>query len=313
MPVYSFGYKKLQGYYYAEYKTIGYNSFPDIIYSISLDMYPFYTFPNYSTAEPFRKLKTQICLNLRNQGNKQKYIQKLTFSLYLINSKTIHSPRFADNRYKITSIFNIKFNLYKNNLFRYFSFKLNTDIYSNNQVIFWLETQKHFHYFSFLDGLYIRLFAGVNSPVFGTSGSYNFKLDEFYINRYEDQNYPYSILSHQFTDNYGGFAHFGKFDPKPILFSVNLKSTLPKIPIFKIFANFAKDANFIDQKGLKQFHFNQLHYETGIMLDLPANIISIYLPLIGSNYVTNFSDVYQLKWYQKIRFSLKLKNYHDIL
>lgn len=312
MPIYSFGNKKLEGYYYAEYQTIGYNSLPDINYSISLDRYPVYTFPSYTNVEPFRKLKTQITLNLRNETNSSKYSKKLNFALYLINSKSILSSRFSDNRYKFTAIYNLNFNCYKNSAFNYFSFKFNTDIYSNNQIVLWADAQKHIHYFSVLDGLDIRIFAGYNTPIFGTSGSYNFKIDDYYFDRYQDQNYPYSFFSHQFNDNYGGFVHFGNFETKPILFSTNIKTTLPKIPIFKLFANLSTNANFIDQRGLKQLQFNEIDYEAGIMFDFFNNFISIYLPLLGSENVTDYSNTYELMWYERIRFTFKLENYRNL-
>lgn len=312
MPIYSFGNKKLEGYYYAEYQTIGYSALPDIIYSLSIDRYPIFTTLGYTNVEPFRKLKAQIALNLRNTTNLSKYANKLNLALYVISSKSIISSKFADDRYNYTTIFNINYKCYKNSLFKYFSFDFNTDIYSNNQVVIWAAAQKHLHYLSVFDGLDVRLFAGFNTPIFGTTGSYNFKINEFYLSRYSDQNFPFNLLSHQFNDNYGGFVHFGQFETKPILFSVNLKSTLPKIPIFKIFANIAADAKFIDQTGLKQIQFNQTQYEAGIMLDFFKNFISIYLPFWGSEYVTELSDTYELNWYQKIRFTFKLEEYRNL-
>ncbi len=314
MPIYSFGYNNLTGSVYMQYKTFGHNGFPSATYSFYVDRYAYYTPTHDFIPNPFKKIKFQVAFNLQNPQASDKFAKQLKFSFSMI-PKVIFNQKSAvfDRLNNFASIYNINYYMIKKSKLRPFMFQLNLDIYEQTYS-FWAETKLKFHYTDFYDGLEIRLFSGSNVPINGTDGRMDYKYDHFYWSRYRDYEDPDDgLLSHQFVDEYGGLTFYYNSPDYFLVNAVNVKTTLPKVPVIKFYYNFVSSSNLILGNWLDALDFRAAAWETGIMLDFMPGVFAVYLPLYGSQELMDYNKTIKEDWYKYFRFTFKVENFKELI
>lgn len=314
MPIYSFGHKELTGAIYLQYKTTGFKGFPATTYSFYMDRYSFYS-PNRNFIPfPFKKMKFQISFNLQNPNASDTYAKELKLGFTMIPKGVFNQKSlFFDRMDNFASIFNVQYYMQKKSKFRPFIFKLNLDMFGDIYQL-WSETKYKIHYTSFADGLDIRFFVGSNVPINGTFGATDLKYEHFYWSRYRDYENPNGgLFSHQFVDEYGGLTFYYNSPEYQFVSAINLKTTIPKIPVIKFYYNFVSSANLQHGKGINALDFNAGVYEVGIMMDIMPNVFAIYLPVYGSQELMDFNASIKEHWYQYFRFTFKIENFKEFM
>lgn len=307
MPMYSFGFKELSGLMYMQYKTHGFNGFPSTTYSVGMDRFA-YTSPTQSFMPSlFKKLKLQIAFNLQNPNGSDKFSKEIKVSFTTIPREIFHSSgRFA-------AIYNIQYSMQKKSKLRPMTFKLNLDMYEQTYKL-WAEAKYKIHYTSFKDGLEIRVFSGSNVPINSTYGSTDYKYDHFYWSRYRDfQNPNDGLLAHQFVDEYGGLTYYYNSPDFFFVNAINIKTSIPKVPILKFYYNLVSSANFQNGIGFNVLDFQPAMFETGVLFDVLPGILGIYFPLYGSQKLMDYNNAINDKWYSHFRFTFKIENFHEFI
>ncbi len=312
MPIYSFGYKDFQGSAYMNYKKIGFDGFPTINYSFYIDRYAYKSLTENFVTSPFRKIKFQIGFELHNPQGSDRFAKNLKLSVYLIKKDVFYYASDVPGTGNFASLVNLQYTLVKKSKFRPFSLKLNADLFGDTYKL-WAQAKYKLHYTSIKNGLEIRVFTGSNVSLTGSYAASDFKYDHFYWARYNQFNSnSNTFIPHQFVDEYGGLTYY--YPEKNYFFvnAINLKTSIPKIPIIKLYYNFASGANFINGTGLKVLDFKPALYETGIMFDIIPNIFAVYLPLYGSKTLMDYNNSLNSKWYSHFRFTFKIENFQQL-
>ncbi len=309
MPLYSFGYNDFEGSAYMIYKKPGKQGLPGIDYSIYYDRFAYKTDNIDFIANPFRKFKMQIGFNLKNQFASDKYSKKLKFSLSFFNKNTFYyNTTYVNNIRGITPLVNVKYLMQKKSKFRPFYFKINADFYASTYKL-WAEAYYKIHYTSLNDGLEIRLFSGSNVPVSGVNGIADFKYQHFFFSRFSDMaDSSRTLWSHQFVDNYGGLSYFYPGVEYDFVNAINIKTTIPKVPVIKFYYNFVSGADLVMGLWLDALDFHTGLFETGVMFDIIPHVFAIYFPLYGSENLMDYNNQINNKWYSHFRFTFKLEN-----
>lgn len=313
MPIYSFGYKQLEGSAFAMYKKLGHDGLPGITYSLNLDRYPYRRTDQFYLPSGFRKLKAQVAFDLKNKYGSDKYAKKLKISASLYNEKSLIFNYSNEIFNTFIPVYNVQFTLQKKSKFRPLLFCINADIINDDYRI-WTEFNYKIHYTSLNDGLEIRLFSGSNVTPTGTDGSADYLSEHFFFSRnnyYTD--YDRNLFSHQFINNFGGLTYYYPMEFYDLVNAINIKTTLPKIPVIKLYYNFVSPAMFTLGKGFNQIELSESLFEFGIMLDILPHVMEIYFPLYGSKNLMDYNNSINDKWYSHFRFSLKLENYNKLL
>lgn len=313
MPVYSFGYKRLEGAAYFSYKKIAYNGFPTTNYSFYIDKFSFMDRTSDFIPSPYRKMKFQIGFDLRNAQGSDRFSKKLNFSVYLIrNNAFYYSDNFSSTT-KVASLINLEYTIVKNSKFRPFSFKINADLFGNTYKL-WAEANYKINYTSLKNGLEIRVFTGSNVSLTGSYGTSDFKYDHFYWSRFSEfSSNSSTFIPHQFVDEFGGLTYFYSETNYFLVNAINLKTSIPKIPILKIYYNLASGANFINASGFDVLDFQAPLFDAGIMLDIIPNVFAVYLPLYGSKTLMDYNNAINDKWYSHFRFTFKIENFQSLI
>ncbi len=312
-PIYSFGYEKLTGSLYMQYKKTGFNGLPATTYSFYIDKVAYYTPAHDFIPNPFRKLKLQVAYNLQNKYATDKYSKQLKLSFIAFPKSVFNQKSFVFERLSnFASVLTVNFTMRKKSRLRPFSATVNMDIYAETYRL-WAEAKYKIHYTSFADGLDIRVFSGSNVPVNGTFGMTDLKYEHFYWGRYRDYEAKNAkLFAHQFYDEFGGLTFYYNSPDYHFVNAINLKTTLPKVPILKFYYNFVSSGNFKNGSGLNALDVNKGLYEVGVMLDIIPNVFAIYLPVHGSKELMDYNKAIKDHWYQYYRFTFKLHNFQDI-
>ncbi len=313
MPIYSFGFKQLEGSAFLMYKHPGHNGLPGITYTLLMNRYTYRRINTQLLPSVFRNLKANITFDLKNRVGSDTYSKKLSFSMMLFNKFAFIYK--SDNVIfdKFTPIFNLQYEMMKKSKFYPVSFKLNADFYANTYNL-WAEFNYKVHFTSLKDGLEIRLFSGSNVSATGTDGYSDFKNTNFFWNRsaYYTDNTP-TLWGHQFVDNYGGLSFYYPYQNYDFVNAVNLKLSIPKVPIIKFYYNFVSRSNFTLGKGIEQLDFQAGLYETGVMFNIIPEIFAIYFPLYGSKELMDYNEQINKNVLSHFRFTFKIENYRKFI
>ena len=304
MPMYSFGNKSFVGSAGISYKTYGYDGFANITYKLNYKRYSFiHSYPIH-----LERLKAEVNFKLNKIGNPDKYNKHLKVSVYFLNYDFFNSTEINNN----TLILNYQYTMQKKSLLRPFDFKFNADI-STRFYSFWAETNYKIHYFSINSGLDIRLFAGSNVLLSGMSGLQDYKFDYTLLGRTENfEENPDNIFAHQFVRNYGGFALYTPIENRLFLMSLNIRTSIPKVPIIRFYSNIAF---YTDGNSYNQYRFmlNEFAYEVGIMLSIIPDRLEIYFPIYASKNIWDYNNSITEERFQKFRFVLNLNEFDKII
>jgi len=313
MPLYSFGFKQLTGTAFAIYKHQGYNGLPGITYSFLMDRYTYRDNNNFYLPSGFRKITGKITFDLKNKYGSDKYSKKLCVSGSLYNERALIFNYSNEILNRFIPVYNVNFSVQKRSKHKPLLFIVNADII-NDDYRLWTEFNYKIHYTSLTDGFEIRLFSGSNVTPTGSEGYSDYLTNHFFWSRntyFTDENK--SILAHQFVNNYGGLTYYYPMEYYDFVNAINIKTTLPKVPVIKFYYNLVSPANFTLGQGFDKLDFDAAMYEFGIMLDIIPQVMEIYFPLYGSQKLMDYNYQINDKWYSHFRFSFKLKNYNKML
>ena len=309
MPMYGFGNKSLSGA-----AELGLNFHPNKV---------------FQTVRLSVNAKRYAFDNLSNDFIQDLNFNKFTPSLTFEFQKKKQRSDFTSN-ISIRSIWIVSDKYSVNTGFNPFVYTAYTDTFNVNEVSYTLTNSHNIHPFDFKTSLQqsedftklmaeatfkynfqkrgrnmsVRLFFGTfldNSSAnagaysFRTSGAvgqYDYLYDYIYLGRSEPNGD--GLFSKQFTEADGGFKTFSTVgDTKDWMFAVNLKSALP-LPLIRIFA----DAG-ISNAG-------NFQYDAGIYVPLIRNIFEVYFPLVYSDDIKTYNDIYAPEFKDRIRFTLNL-------
>ncbi len=312
MPMYSFSNtfftRNFTGHFAGEanfsYKMYGYNHFPDITYRIHLQQYrtneTFNGIAGFSTvSENQQRIKTEVDFKLNNLKNSDKTDKHLKVAYYYFPFSL-----FGIDTYNY--LFNVKYSLTKNSLFRPYDFTFNAD-FNNKFYSVWTEGNYRIHYTSMSSALDIRLFAGTNVSLSGVSGSTDYKYDYTFLSREGGYTNESNIFTQQFIQNYGGFSLHTSNNFTPMLVATNIQSSIYKIPIIKVYSNFALYSNSYNTT------IEPIAYEAGFMLAFVKDRFEIYFPLYASKEIWDYNDAITDNYWQKIRFVINFNNIEEYI
>lgn len=299
--LYNFQNKGIENYISAEYLIPAQSYYPTVIFRFIYDSYAYPINNRFILPTFFRKIKFNLEFNNKSIYNPN-LESKLLFSWYLVLTDAINFDFYKDVRNKYTFVYTINYSLAKNSIYK--PWRLNTacHLMSNNNFFAFIDFSNHFHYLSLFDGLNIRYFIGMNVPLNSLNGLNDYLYDNFFFNRYSANTYE-NLFTNQIYEYFGGFIMPNDFKINDLVFSINLKTTLPKIPVLNFYFNAAKTAMLVDGRGLKQLDFSSFLYEYGIMFDL-FSIIKIYIPISGSDEIVSYSRARNLRFIDLMSFSI---------
>ncbi len=307
--MYSFENQDLVGEANFSYKTYG-RKYIDVTYKLNMKryaksfIYGIDDILNYNLHNS-TLLKTGVDFNMHNKTNSDKYEKHLIARCYLRDEALVKETPFSD----YSLFYNLQFKLTKKSFFRPFNLTLNLD-YVSNDFIYWLETDYRIHYLSLNSGLDIRFFAGSNVPLNGTTSINDFKHDYSFLGRGMDfYNLYENVFSRQFIQNYGGFVLNTGYENYLFLSSVNLQTSIPKIPIVKLYSNFA----FFTTNSDSNYFEDPFAYEVGVMFTLIKDRIEIYMPLYASKELRDFNNFFTDSYWQKTRFVFNLSHLENYI
>ncbi len=314
MPMYSTGYKKLEGSAYFQWTKTPFNGFPGITYSFFYSRFAYFSANHNFVPTPFRNIRSKLTFDLQNPDGSDKFSKNLSLEFSMILREAYYYKSFVYDRLaNFASIYTINFNMQKKSKLRPCSFQVNLDFIENSYKL-WAEAKFHLHYFSLKDGLDIRFFTGSNVSLTSTYGINDFKYSHFYFSRYNQiiKN-DSTFIPHQFVDEYGGITYFYPEQNYFFVNALNLKTTIiPKFGMLKLYYNFASGADLQLGLGLNALDFHVPLYEFGVMLDIIPHIFAVYLPVYGSQELMDYNNLINDKWYSHFRFTFKLENYKEL-
>jgi len=304
MPLYSFGTKDLAGSASISYNIFPINYFQFITLNVSGSQYSI----NRAENLKFQKVKSSIDIKFKNYSARKNTENRLTLSSIL-----------ATNLEKLVFFDTIVYSVFNNCKYSY----INRRLVNPYSVFIAIEQGKGFvkssleaiykiSYGDYKKGLNVRLFAG--KFLYNASeyyGNYNFRLsgnlgyqdytyDNIFLGRLESNNNYW--ISHQFVKNDGGFSIYSAVgQTNDWISTLGLTSSIPgKLPL-RIYFNLGTYADAGNNSYTKQ-----IAYEGGVTVVLIPDIFEVYLPALMSEDLKNNSDLYNERYYQKIRFILNL-------
>jgi len=297
MPMYSFSETPLAGEANFSYRKYGYDGFPDIIYKLNYQQYGINKIDDgvsIKETENRYRLKAEIDLKLNNIKNSDKADKHLKTAIY-------YFPSFPLKLTTENYLFNIKYTMDKNSIFRPYNFTFNADINDHFYSV-WAEGNYRIHYLSMTSGLDIRLFAGTNVSLSGNTGNTDYKYDYTFLSRETSVSYQNSIYKQQFVQNYGGFSLYSENNFIPMLVATNIQSSIPKIPLIKVYSNIALYSNTYNSV------IESFAYEMGFMLSLLTDHFEVYFPVYASKEIWAYNNEIAENYSQKIKFVININN-----
>ncbi|MEA3443465.1 MAG: M1 family metallopeptidase [Bacteroidota bacterium] len=170
----------------------------------------------------------------------------------------------------------------------------------------------------------IRIFTGLvdmpatnNAGIYGLSmtgrGGYaDYQADYLFLDRSSGNRQNPGLYNNQVLISEGGFVSYvPDIFSNRIVSTINLKSSLPKTNFVKVFLNLGIQRNTINEEMALPTDPNPqpldgLQYETGVELSLIPDIFVIYFPLLLSPDLKGLNENFTDKYFQKVRFTLKL-------
>lgn len=304
MPLYSFGTKDLAGSVSVSYNIFPVKYFQFITLNVSGSQYSIDRIKNLK----FQKLKSSIDIKLKNYSTRKNTENRLTLvSIYATNIEKLVFDETVDY-----SLFNRCNYFYKNKrLVNPYSVSAGIE-QGKGFVKSSLEAIYKITYGDYKKGLNVRLFAGkflYNAQ--GYYGNYNFRLtgnlgyqdytyDNIFLGRLESNNNYW--ISHQFVKSDGGFNIYSPVgQTSDWITTLNFTSSIPgKLPL-RVYFNLGTYAN----AGMDSFT-KKIAYEGGVEVVLITDIFEVYFPALMSEDLKKSNDLYNERYYQKIRFIINL-------
>jgi hypothetical protein len=141
----------------------------------------------------------------------------------------------------------------------------------------------------------------------GQAGYQDYLFKQPFLGRYETPNQ--SFWGNQFTESDGAFKVFSPYgQTSNWLMVANFKTSIHRVIPFKLYADIgtyylAKNA-FPESKAFV--------YNWGVSLPLLKNVLEIYYPIGYSQDISYYMTANNIKWYQRFRFTLNLRNFNPV-
>ncbi|HEY6162736.1 MAG TPA: M1 family metallopeptidase [Bacteroidia bacterium] len=130
----------------------------------------------------------------------------------------------------------------------------------------------------------------------GITGWQDYLYDDVFLGRSEGT----GLLAHQFSDKNGGFKVFTPYGSSTQwIASVNLRSSIPKVPYLELFADIGTSA----KDGIKN---DNVMYEAGACLSIGKGLIEVFFPLLLSNDLQSYVNNYQSNYFERVRFTFNI-------
>jgi hypothetical protein len=314
-PLYSFGTNDIAGSGNFSYTFYPNSTFKDIKIDLSGLKYAY----NSEKGDYFDKIHLKADFNLNPSGQKERIYNTIYLDgIYATDvGSIILSP--ADIKHK--TFFNLKYyySNYENQN------PINTAVgfeFSDNFIKASMVSKHTLKVFpDKKKNITLRLFGGtflskdmVSSPYFfhlsGATGWQDYTFDKTFLGRFEVPGVPGNnqFFSQQFVKNEGGFAiytPFGRTDDW--ILSLNTNFPLPFISDFLPIKGYGNIASFGNSYNIPGYNPDNFAWETGLRMSL-FNAVKIYFPAFMSDYINQYSNDITDNYWQKIRFSVELKN-----
>lgn len=306
MPMYSFGTNDLAGQFKMQYHILPYKSlFQQITISISGLQYAY----NDKKGDNFNQIKSEINFNFRKKNALSRKNNKLWINtIYASDIKDIISK----NDISYQNFYNFGFTHTNNQKFFPYSYGLQTQFHKDFSKLSFTMNSKYIYGQS--QFIKVRLFAGTflnkssnYSPIYnynlsGKSGINDYTYEHIFLGRFEPVNGS-NLLGNQVVYSEGGFSSASAINTSEWLTAINISATIPglskKINL-QLYGNIAywKNSNVITNKNFA--------WEAGAKYGLFNNVLVIYLPLISSDWLEQYNESINQKYYERIRFSINL-------
>jgi hypothetical protein len=141
----------------------------------------------------------------------------------------------------------------------------------------------------------------------GQAGYQDYLYSQPFLGRYENPNQ--SFLGNQFLENDGAFKVYSPYgQTSNWVMAANFKTSIHRVIPFKLYADIgtyylAKNA-FPESKAFV--------YNWGVSLPLLKNVLEIYYPIGYSQDISYYMTANNIKWYQRFRFTLNLRNINPV-
>ncbi|TXB67050.1 M1 family metallopeptidase [Vicingus serpentipes] len=313
-PLYAFGSKNLNGYANAFYHIMPNSLFQDVAIGIKSSSFSYLNFnkPNNDEIQAleYYKIAPQINFEFKKRNPRQFNSFNINYQFVNIIEEVANYDRDADGNAFYTLDFedyyvnNLSFILKSKHPINPFLVTVNTQ-QSTNFVKLNLEANYRFAYRKPKTGLDIRLFVG--RFLYNNNASIRFNYN---LSGNSDYMYDHILLARNTTDGYlnqqamitdGGFKNYTTIpSANKWLNAINIKSTLP-LRFIGLYADAGLSGYTArDFKGNEVDEVSNVAYNFGATLIVVPNIFEIYFPIKMS------SELNQLKYSEKIRFSLNL-------
>ncbi|MBX7183122.1 MAG: M1 family metallopeptidase [Bacteroidia bacterium] len=154
---------------------------------------------------------------------------------------------------------------------------------------------------------YAKVKADFRYRLSGLAGYQDYQYSQPFIGRFENPNQ--SFWGNQFIDGDGGFKVFSPYGQTGNwLLAANFKTSIHRVIPFKLFVDigtYAMAKNAFPES--RSFVFDY-----GVSLPILKNVLEIYYPIGYSKDIDYYMSLNGIKWYQRFRFSLNLKNINPI-
>ncbi len=141
----------------------------------------------------------------------------------------------------------------------------------------------------------------------GQTGGQDYMYNQTFLGRYESPNN--SFLGNQFTETDGAFKVYSPLgQSQNWVMTANFKTSLHRLFPFKLYADFGTYYNARNAFPTSK----SLVYNWGVSLPILNNVCEIYFPIMYSSDIKNYLDINNVKWYERIRFTLNLKSLNPV-
>lgn len=295
MPLYSFSQKKLEGSLFFS---------KSLLSKIILEFYA----QKYSTRLNNSWYSYNVSLKYNNI-NLSMLKDNLWTLLYNFNYSTtpLNTSKFSDySTIRFITMFNKGISCYRISPHLELSFKSNyIKLLLNSSLHLVYNEKKKKLGVDFFYGTFILNKTNIYYYNIFLSGRYGY-IDYLYSDYYFDRKFHYSrhnFFSHQFDISEGLFTVFTPIQTNKWLSSLRFWFDLPiSIPISFYIAT----ATYYGA-GKLIYNSNKFPYEYGFELKFIKDIFAIYFPAGMSNDLKKFSDMYCNSYFEKIRFTLKIR------
>jgi hypothetical protein len=312
MPLYSFKTKNLNGSFAVRRNFYTNTSIRRLSVGLSGKKY------NYSSdvyENSYNRLVPEVTFYFKNLEGYSNINHKLTLRAVVVE-KEYDNYIQQDGEYvpiqskQFYTIYNLKY-LYENKRLMVpfdlkYNFEANSDIIKMD-----FRTDFSINYFKPKKYLDVGLFAGYmfkydldsktdySYKMSSWSGTDDYLFDYTYLGRTESK----GLLAAQMTQRDGGFyipTSLGR--SWGMLFAGNLRSSIPFTNLIKLYYNIGIPVNPVN---IAASNWDKLLYEGGAMLSIIDRKFEIYFPFILDKNTSNYYDLNNINYSQKIRFTLR--------